>query len=248
LDYSYNLPWRQLCAPPYREIDFGRWSLRRIELVPQMLYFQAGQVIAGQYTLLSDQTTWMSTALMEIESQTPHSAAAAGHVVVMGCGMGVVVYNLLSKPDVVRVTLVERDPEVIELLQRATDMDTWAGIEKLDIQVMDAFDCRPTERVDHLYVDIWPNLGSPQAVADTQQMQTYVCAGQVSWWGQEIAFLNWLNGRPPRLNLYRQWGDELDLPLIEQDHSAYMDCISQVAQGVFYRTVRYRDRGLIELI
>jgi len=54
-----------------------------------------------------------------------------------------------------RVTLVERDPLVIDLLHQITDLDEWAGIEKLDIEVWMLSEYRPADRVDTLYVDIW---------------------------------------------------------------------------------------------
>jgi hypothetical protein len=243
---AWNLPWPELDIPPYREASLDGWSIRRLNLIPQAGYFRAAHHIRSQYTLLADETTWMSTAPMEIESNAPHVAAANDHTVVMGAGMGLTLYNILRKPDVKKVTLVEICPTAIELLQKAADIESWAGFEKLTIETTDAFEYQPSESVDHLYVDIWPALGDEQAVAQTQQIQRRVKADSVGWWGQEIAFLHWLGERPPTLKRYQAWAREIDLPLIEQGNPEYMTCIGQVAQSVFYRTVRYREEGLIE--
>jgi hypothetical protein len=206
--------------------------------------FEDRQGAGVVYALLENRESWMSTAWDEIESQAPHVAAARGHVVVMGAGMGVVLYNILSKTEVERVTLVEREPLVIDLLWEMTDVDKWAGIEKLKIEVVDAFEYRPPRPVDHLYVDIWANPGDPQALAHTQQIQKQVHAETVGWWTQEIEFLFWLerNGHAsaPSLEQYLEWAGEIGLPLIEQDNPAYLACVAQVARSYCYRMVRQR--------
>src|SRR5689334_10539282 len=38
-------------------------------------------------------------------------------------------------PDVTRVTLIERDPLIIELLRQSTDFEAWRGIEKLRVEI-----------------------------------------------------------------------------------------------------------------
>jgi hypothetical protein len=177
----------------------------------------------------------MSNALDEVDSQTPHIAAAFGHTVLMGAGMGIALFNLLSKPEVTRVTLIERDPLVIELLRQSTDFETWPGIEKLRIEITDALVYIPDLPVDHLYADIWAAPGEPQSIPDMQRMQANVRASQVGWWGQELLFLNWLAGKTPTLENYSTWVNELGLPLIEQDNPAYPVAVEQVSRSYCYR-------------
>jgi hypothetical protein len=149
--------------------------------------------------------------------------------------MGIALYNLLSKPDVTRVTLVERDPVVVDLLRAATNLDRWDGIEKLRVEIADALDFVPDAPVDHLYADIWAAPGEPRSIPDMQQMQANVRAAQVCWWGQELLFLNWLAGEVPTLENYRAWANELGLPLIELNNPAYPAAVGQVAQSYCYR-------------
>ena len=153
----WDLPWPRLLIPPYREMTLGMWSIRRMAPVPQWRYFHAELISAGQYTLLAGDESWMSTAPIEIEGQAQHVAAAHGHVVVMGAGLGVVLYNLLRKRQVTHVTLVECDPDVITLLRQAADLDSWDGIEKLTCEIGDAFEYHSPMPVDTLYMDIWPS-------------------------------------------------------------------------------------------
>ncbi|OQY46438.1 MAG: hypothetical protein DRR08_26145 [Candidatus Parabeggiatoa sp. nov. 2] len=215
-----------------------------------MGYFQNLTVLSNHYVLSKEenglQTSWMSLAPMELESSAPHVAAANGVVVVMGAGMGVVLYNMLKRPEVEKVTVVERDPKVIDLLYQAIDIQSWAGIDKLTIEVMDAFDYIPTEKVNYIFVDIWVPVGDKQALPDTQRIQLNVKANVVSWWGQEIDFLRWFNQnrpqKPASLNHYLAWAKEINLPLIEQNNPEYVSWIMAVAQSMFYQNIRRREQ------
>ena len=173
-DARWDLPWPRLRIPTYREMALGAWSIRRMAPVSQWRYFHTELMIASQYTLLSGDESWMSTAPIEIEGQVQHVAAAHGHVVVMGAGLGVVLYNLLRKRQVKHVTLVEYDPDVIYLLRQAAGLDHWNGIQKLSCEIGDAFEYHSPIPVDTLYVDIWAKPADPQALADTQRIQRNV--------------------------------------------------------------------------
>ncbi len=235
------MPWQSLRVPNFRETSAGRWSIRWMAPLPQWRYFDDELKTAGQYTLLKENESWMSTAPVEVEGQAYQVAAARGHVVVMGAGMGIALFNVLPKPSVTRVTLVERAPDVIALLRQAADLDNWAGIEKLKIEIGDAFEFNPRARVDYLYVDIWAKPAERNALADVQAIQRQVCASAVSWWTQEFFFLNWLEQKYPgaasTLELYREWAREIELPVIGQNDRAYIERIARLAQGAFYRDV-----------
>jgi hypothetical protein len=238
---DWSLPWPVLRLPEYRPVTLGHWALKNVSLITQNGYFQEWQGIEEMDALFYDELTWMSTARDEIDSQAPHVATAFGHVVVMGAGMGVVVYNLLPMPQVERVTLVERDPQVIELLRQSTDFDQWPGAEKLHVEIIDAFEYHPAQPVDHLYVDIWPTAGEAQVIAEIKRIQSQVRARQLGWWGQELHFVDWLKGSEPSLEAYRSWAAGLDLPLIEQENPAYIEAIKQVTRSYFYRCHRMRQ-------
>ncbi len=236
------LPWPDLKIPPYRPMTVGPWTVRKYTRYTQAGYFREWPQGEGEvYVLLKNEEAWMSTTHDEVESNANHVAAARGHTMVMGAGMGVILYNLLPKPQVTRLTVVEMDPTVVELLKQSTDIERWPGAEKLVIEIADALKYRPSLPVDYMYVDIWIAPADPRALAHTQQMQRNVQAQRVSWWTQEIDFIHWLDRKgyghaSPTTAQYREWIDEIDLPLIDQDSPQYMATIPHVAQSHFYRT------------
>ncbi len=234
---DWNLPWPVLQIPAYREMTLGSWKLQRLACAPQFGYFQDWHGEGERVVLSEDGKVWMSTGWSEVDSQAPHVAAGRGHVVVMGAGMGIALFNLLRKPEVRQVTLVERDPLVLEMLEQAAGMSAWQGREKLQVVLADALDFSPDRAVDHLYVDIWLTAGERQAVKEMQAIQPRVDASSLGWWGQEICFLEWLKGRglDPSLSSYAAWAEELSLPLIERGNPAYIAGVTQVAKSYSYR-------------
>jgi ribosomal protein S18 acetylase RimI-like enzyme len=230
-----NFPWPGLCVPIYRPATLGNWSLKKVKQVAQFGYFQDWQGEGDIDALYYGEQTWMSNARDEVDSQAPHVAAAFGHTVLMGAGMGIALLNLLSRPTVMRLTLIERDPLVIELLRQSADFETWRGIGKLRIEITDALTYRPDLPVDHLYADIWATPGEQQSIPDMQKIQANVGASRVGWWGQELLFLDWLDGETPTQKNYSAWADELSLPLIEQDSLVYPLAVEQVSRSYCYR-------------
>jgi hypothetical protein len=160
----------------------------------------------------------------------------------MGAGLGVILYNLLAKAEVTQVTLVERDAQVIEVLQQVTNFSEWPGIDKLTITLVDAFDFQPTAPVDFLYVDIWAEPGAPEALTEMQKIQQKTQAKMVSWWTQEAFFLAWLEhkrpGESPTLERYTEWANEIQLPVSGQNHPEYIACLPQVARSYCYQFIR----------
>ena len=237
-----NFPWLGLCLPIYRPAILGDWSLRKVKQVTQFGYFQDWEGRGDIDALYYGEQTWMSSARDEVDSQAPHVAAAFGQTVLMGAGMGIALFNLLSKPDVTRVTLIERDPLVIELLRQSANFEAWPGIGKLRIEIGDALEYRPDQPVDHLYADIWATPGEPESIPDMQRMQANVRASRVGWWGQELLFLDWLAGENPTVESYSKWAGELGLPLIEQANPAYILAVEQVSRSYCYGMFRNDPR------
>lgn len=237
-----NFPWPGLCVPIYRPATLGNWSLKKVKQVAQFGYFQDWEGRGDIDVLNYGEQTWMTSARDEVDSQTPHVATAFGHTILMGAGMGIALFNLLSKPDVTQVTLIERDPLVIELLRQSTNFEAWPGISKLCIEVTDALIYLPDLPVDHLYADIWATPGEQQSISDMQKIQANVHASRVGWWGQELLFLDWLAGETPTVELYSAWADQLGLPLIEQNNPAYVLAIEQVSRSYCYRMFKNESR------
>jgi hypothetical protein len=139
--------------------------------------------------------------------------------------MGALLYNILAREEVTQVTVVERDPEVFELLHQIASPTSWSGWEKVRIVFADALEWKPDEHVDYLTVDIWPKLGDYNLRPDGQRIQANVRADQVALWGQELDFITFLAHQgyepPPTLEQYREYIEAIGIPLIESDNPDY---------------------------
>lgn len=187
-----NLPpeFTPMIVPPYRDAERGEWTLylkpckhRRV-----LGYFRNEVPIAARnWTLMKRDRVWMSITPMELESQGYHARLAHGNVLVLGLGMGVLVYNLLQNPKVETVTVVEQDYNVVELVRSATD----GWLDLVEVRVMDAFKLTRSN-YDVMLADIWPALGDMRIESDMQRLQGSVCAKMIGWWGQELSLVSWL--------------------------------------------------------
>lgn len=186
-------PWYM---PPYPEGAVGSWKIVRGGVGLDRGYHSGACVNAGSPVLMRRNAqggwdTWMSLSPLEVESQELAFHHAHGHTVVMGLGMGWVAANIARLPAVERVTVVERDGDVLELFDRCGVLQGLGtdAAGKVRLVHADALEWQPDAEapaVDFLYADIWLRLAEPQALAQVQRMQSNVRAAQVYFWGQEL--------------------------------------------------------------
>lgn len=180
--------------PHYRIGATGAWRVGTCPFHLEPGYWSGVWAVAGMPILIRETQegsweTWMSISPLELESQELPCRLAQGHVVVMGLGMGWIALNVALHPEVTGVTVVERDPEVLDLFQQSGALEGFppeAGA-KLRLVHGDALTYRPRQPVDLLYADIWRDLDEPQTLDQVRTMQAHVQASSVSFWGQEIA-------------------------------------------------------------
>jgi hypothetical protein len=242
-----------LHMPDYLEGIVGRWRLKRSGICFDRGYHSGLWIVSGMPVLLRDALgdgqsweTWMSLSPHEIESQELGCRYACGHTVVMGLGMGWVAVNMALNPQVKRVTVVERDPEVVELFLHSRAL---AGIpspcsDKLSIVLADALEWQPDEPVDFLYADIWLGLEEPQTLDEVRRMQDNVKAGQVYFWGQELVIHSMAGeyaqvGTPRAEVVQRCIAEKIRLPLLIPDGIDYAEMIDTVVRQ---RRERFPDR------
>ncbi|UOX39921.1 polyamine aminopropyltransferase [Vibrio phage V-YDF132] len=197
-----KLPLPEMKVPEYTTGEFGEWIVSRTE-VPEGVhgYFSGG---AGQadttYVLLrktegSDRpVVWMSFTAMELESHALHVKRAEGHVVVCGLGMGMYLYNILSKPEVTKVTVLELDASIITLFKQVSGYENWEGVEKLEIIHSDALVPTPealekAKGCDYLYADIWELVASDRAQGEMQVICEWAKPKGAGHWCCEIDYL-----------------------------------------------------------
>ena len=227
-DGRLQMPWPALRVPPFSETQWNGWELER-HIHPGWRvrgYFTPGlQRFDENWTLSKDEVTWMSITPMELESQAHHLAAARGHVVVVGLGMGVLAWNLAQKPEVERITIIEKDPSIIEIVNALAVRHDWADVvgRRWDHRVSfinkDVFDLTINTVFDVALLDIWPMVGDERLRPDLLRIARNVRAGEYAAWGLESDFLTWLsksNIRPSSLRQqhWREYSDSIGIQLI----------------------------------
>lgn len=238
--------------PAYREGTSGRWRIVPggalahdygyhsgpclLTMLPSLLRKSgsAGDADDGPWEM------WMSITPHEVESQELGYRHAFGHTVVMGLGMGWIAANCALNPRVTRVTVVERDAEVIRLIEASGALDALpeTARRKLAIVAGDALEWRPDPEhpVDFLYADIWLQLAEPGALAEVRRMQANVQARQVYYWGQEIAIHAAMarlaggeTGRAPAAaDIHRAIDEVIGLPLLVPGDGDYPGMVQAV--------------------
>ena len=98
--------------------------------------------------MMSDLSYERSTCLEAVER-------AHGDVLIAGLGLGMILHPILEKPEVERVTVVEKFPDVIALVS-----PTLPTTSKLTIVAGDIFEWTPPPgaRYDVIWFDIWPDI------------------------------------------------------------------------------------------
>lgn len=118
---------------------------RRDDYVPPGKY---ARLIVGHELMMTD-------TVMERRSNYEVVRQARGHVFISGLGLGMILHPILQKPEVTRVTVVEKFGDVIRLVG-----PTLPHQEKLTLIEADVLTYRPTKgtKFDVIYHDIWPTV------------------------------------------------------------------------------------------
>lgn len=176
-------------AALYRPQAAGAWELTVTPLVMCPGYWGPARLVENMAALQKDGDVWMSLAPMEVESQVIAVAAASGHVVILGLGMGWAAAECAYRAEVTAVTVVERDPDVIALHRQlglfARLPDGMGG--KVSVVEADAYHWKPDQSVELLIADIWlPLIDMADRAEEVRRMQANIGADRVYFWGQEL--------------------------------------------------------------
>ena len=182
-----------LFLPSYRSDEEGLWQVKLSGPLTDRGYWGTQYLSENMPVLMrrgddGQWETWMSLSAFELESQELAVRNAHGHTVIMGLGMGWAAVNAALNPACRKVTVVERDPQVRELIQRGGIVEQLPAeaAAKITIEAADALEWTPREPVDLLYPDIWLYIAEPDTLPDTLRMQANVQAESVYMWGQEL--------------------------------------------------------------
>lgn len=190
----------------------------------------------------------MSDARMEQLTNAEFVERAHGDVLVAGLGLGMVLFPVLVKPAVQSVTVIERNADVIALVEPAVRHP------KLTVIHGDIFQWAPEGKVfQTIYFDIWPTRGaSQQAGIDRLHERFAACLDDAdpgrwmgSWYHRELA-----EEQRELDRRERRWLALLERPEAEQREALWsmylQDRMAEARQKGFTGRELERYRRLVE--
>ena len=235
---TVEYPWPDVVIPPYKAGEYGRWKIAQTPVHVATAYWIPMERNPPGFALYEKKMgrwgsrPWMSFTAMERQSHMPHIAAAHGHVCVIGLGLGMAIFNMIKKPEVLTVSVLEKNKQVIKLFEEHSGYKDWDCADKIvSIHEGDAlFQPKWEGEFDSLFVDMWFALGEAHALADVQTICQSIKAKSVGYWGQELDFVRWMTAEhrlPASLEPdilaeeYKQFAIASGLPLIGQGDPKY---------------------------
>lgn len=131
----------------------GAWKLEKFTIERNNLAAMIQGVTPGIYIKLTHNGECvMSDTSMEKRTNMDFYCNAYGDVLIGGLGIGMIVLSIQDKPEVKSITVIEKYPEVIDMVASQLDFN-----EKVKIICADVFEWSPDKGVkyDVSYMDIW---------------------------------------------------------------------------------------------
>lgn len=229
-------------VPPYKRTVLNGWELQCVS-APTLVrgyWSPVAHPVRKLWVLTHRGKVWMSVSPMEVESQSHHAALAFGNVLVAGLGMGVLVYNLLRNPRVERVTVIEKERSVYDLMVKAApwfkEAERDGRIHGLIGDVFDLTDLMALggmQSPDTLLIDIWPLAADTRAEGEAKRLAQAFKPRLLGWYCHELDLVMALlrRGRLPPVT----WADvdwyqkEIGFPLVGADRPDYPKMVLLVA-------------------
>ena len=143
------------------------------------------RVYPGTYTQLKEKgVIWMSDTPAEMRDHAEFVLVASGDILITGLGLGMVAAACLRKPEVTSVTVVERQAEVIQLVESALQLLAAQMGKKLTVVNGDAYAWKPTHNFRFAWHDIWPTICADnlqEMMAIQSHYQPWVDGAQECW-------------------------------------------------------------------
>lgn len=172
-----NYPGDLLQKTEIPEQTCGVWTVIKFEVEKERAdFFNMQQIFAGNgmgrgiraghYTKLGQMheenhgTLWMSDTPAEINDHYYAAMNAKGHCLIVGLGLGIIVEACLRHTEVTKVTVLELEPDIIEMVGGYLH-EKW-GKDKLEFIQCDALEWKPPKGVRYgmCWFDIWPSISS----------------------------------------------------------------------------------------
>lgn len=164
-----------------------RFALRTFEVSEQdadMMHFRDALnrqteyvgFTAGTYIKLVDTVEGqvvMSDTAMEKRTNVEAYEKATGHVLIGGLGLGMLLLAIQDKPEVTKITVLEKYQEVYDLVRPQLPLN-----DKVEVLIADVFDFVPPKDTlyDMIFMDIWSDL-----CADNWEEYKTLCRRYAHW-------------------------------------------------------------------
>ncbi len=139
--------------------------------------------------VLEDGNEWMTLTPVDIDTCREAIEDARGHVVTFGLGLGYYAFMASRKPTVNRVTVVEKNPDVIALFQNVL-LPQFPDKDKISIVQADAFayaeKVLPGMGADYVFVDTWRDASDGYPMYCRMKALEPLCGG--------VPFSYWIEG------------------------------------------------------
>lgn len=135
------------------EKQIGSWKLEKFTIDKNSLSTMIQGITPGTYIKLSHNGECvMSDTDMEKKTNMDFYCNAHGDVLIGGLGIGMIVLAIQDLPEVKSITVIEKYPEVIDMVASQLNFN-----EKVKIICADIFQWKPEKGVmyDVSYIDIW---------------------------------------------------------------------------------------------
>lgn len=123
--------------------------------IPQIGYFDREFRFPA---ILENGVEWMTVTPNEIETMREPIEKSRGNVLTLGLGLGYFAFCAAQKEEVKRVTVVERDPDVIALF-KSHILPQFPNADKIEIVEADAFAFMENKETvstyDYIFADLW---------------------------------------------------------------------------------------------
>ena len=129
----------------------GDFEITKFEIEEGDLYAMLKGIPKGKYVKLTRKgEVVMSDTPMEKETNEEFVKKAHGKVLIGGLGIGLIVLAIQDKTEVESITIVEKNKEVIELVEGQLPIN-----QKVHIVNADVFEYKPILKYNTIYMDIW---------------------------------------------------------------------------------------------
>lgn len=172
-DY-YNNPYYNNIR--IQSIKENNWLLTYQEYKPYEAFVYKNQTVEELYTtrpsigyfdkefsyltVFQNDREWMAIKPNEIETMKTSIDEASGNVLTFGLGLGYFTYMVSLKNNVNKVTVVEKDCEVINLFKKHI-LPKFKNKDKIEIICADAYDYYNNvtdDAYDYIFIDIWHDV------------------------------------------------------------------------------------------